>query len=131
MSALRRAIEAVQTVDRRKGDALDVGDEGARDIVRGVLMAVRAEAHGVAAEVYGEQCVEKEVDDFNAMIDAILGEWAVAQSHDGKSLGQIAYEGWAGGLPGCEWANQTATQMQAWDRAARAVAAHHSRNLPA
>lgn len=40
-----------------------------------------------------------------------------------RSPGQVAYEGWAQGLPGCEWSNQTATQKRAWEKAAQAVAA--------
>ena len=39
----------------------------------------------------------------------------------GKSRGQVAYEGWAQGLPGCEWANQTRTQKRAWEASAKAV----------
>lgn len=39
----------------------------------------------------------------------------------GKSRGQVAYEGWAQGLPGCEWANQTETQKRAWELSAKAV----------
>ena len=41
----------------------------------------------------------------------------------GKSRGQIAYEGWAQGLAGCKWSNQTATQKRAWELAASAVLA--------
>lgn len=41
MTPLQRAIEAVHNTPRRKGDALDVSDEGAEDIVRAVLMAIR------------------------------------------------------------------------------------------
>jgi hypothetical protein len=40
-----------------------------------------------------------------------------------KVLGQIAYEGWAQGLPGCEWDNQTATQKRAWSKASDAILA--------
>lgn len=40
-----------------------------------------------------------------------------------RSPGQVAYEGWVQGLPGCEWSNQTATQKRAWEKAAQAVAA--------
>ena len=42
---------------------------------------------------------------------------------EGRTPGQVAYEGWAQGLPGCEWSNQTATQKRAWEKAAQAVAA--------
>lgn len=38
-----------------------------------------------------------------------------------KALGQIAYDGWAQGLPGCEWDNQTETQKRAWSKAADAI----------
>lgn len=38
-----------------------------------------------------------------------------------KPLGQIAYDGWAQGLPGCEWDNQTETQKRAWSKAADAI----------
>ena len=38
-----------------------------------------------------------------------------------KPLGQVAYEGWAQGLPGCEWSNQTETQKRAWSKAAYAI----------
>lgn len=45
------------------------------------------------------------------------------QPASGRTLGQVAYEGCAQGLPGCEWSNQTATQKRAWEKAAQAVAA--------
>lgn len=38
-----------------------------------------------------------------------------------KPLEQVAYEGWAQGLPGCEWSNQTETQKRAWSKAASAI----------
>lgn len=47
-----------------------------------------------------------------------------AQPAGDKSVGQIAYEGWAQGLPGCEWANQTTTQKRAWEKAGQAVRTH-------
>lgn len=46
---------------------------------------------------------------------------AVSEGGRGKSRGQVAYEGWSMGLPGCEWANQTRTQKRAWEASAAAV----------
>lgn len=54
-----------------------------------------------------------------------------AAGERGKSRGQVAYEGWAQGLPGCEWANQTRTQQCAWEKAAQAVIDAHPSPTPA
>lgn len=54
-----------------------------------------------------------------------------AAGERGKSRGQVAYEGWAQGLPGCEWANQTRTQQRAWEKAAQAVIDAHPSPTPA
>lgn len=47
----------------------------------------------------------------------------MTEAHANKTPGRIAYEGWAQGLPGCKWDNQTATQKHAWECAAAALAA--------
>lgn len=75
MTPLRRAIEAVHNTPRRKGDAKDLSDEGAEDIVRAVLMAIREPdtktcLAGEATGNYHEGC--DPVDCFPAMIDSIL-----------------------------------------------------------
>lgn len=77
MTPLEKAVAAVHAVERRKGDALDVGDEGARDIVRAVLLAIREpttdlERAGEAMDTPGHQT--SAASHFTAIIDAILAE---------------------------------------------------------
>lgn len=71
-SMLEKAVEAVMLVERRKGDAFDVGPECAEDIARAVLMAVREpddEVMWQACEAGNRPLHDK---DFPAIIDAIL-----------------------------------------------------------
>lgn len=75
MSALEKAARALSEATGADYDTMSATHQGiARSGARAVLMAVRAESQSVAVEVHGDQDVEKEVDDFRAMIDAILNE---------------------------------------------------------
>ena len=76
-----------------------------------------------AHEAYQGQCAHCGVPIVNG-----FPKYPAVQPAAGKTLGQVAYDGWAQGLPGCEWSNQTATQKRAWEKAAQAVLAESVAN---
>lgn len=114
----------------------------ARPLALGDQQGVQERCQRCGGEVQGWLCQScpaefRENDDGHLVFDEDTTP-ARAEAQDegaagecGKSLGQVAYEGWAQGLPVCEWAKQTRTQQRAWENAAQAVIDAHPYPIPA